>query len=83
VAKDQIQTTMNDGFHKGPIDMKPAKADVFDQNPSPHFDKKHDRGPDTIPVVFKEGMDGLAGSAVPLGGKAAISTTMGGVSKKS
>lgn len=56
------------------------RGDIHDHNPEPCFSKPHDRGPDTIPVVFFEGVNGkqYLGPAEKLAEGAAVSSTMGG-----
>ena len=64
--------------HRHTLDVHDDSDDKYDQNPNPYFNKPHDRGPDTIPLVFKEGELGklYEGSAEELASKAAVSTTM-------
>jgi hypothetical protein len=82
MAKDQIQTTMQHNF-PGDISKKADRDDVYDHNTCPQFSKPHDKGPDTIPLVFEEGELGHDYRGAP-GKHAAVTSTMGsGVSKKS
>jgi hypothetical protein len=80
--KDQMSTPFHNAM-RGDITMKADRDDVYDYNPCPQFSKPHDRGPHTIPVVFKEGELGHDYTGKP-GKNAAVTSTMGGgVSKKS
>jgi hypothetical protein len=67
----------------GDISVHADRDDVYDHNTTPQFSKPHDKGPDTIPLVFEEGELGKAYRGHP-GKNAAVTSTMGGgVSKKS
>jgi hypothetical protein len=83
--KGSISTTMQH-VPTHDISEKADRDDVYDQNPNPYFNKPHARGPDTIPVVMKEGINGetFDFSTEEINRRAAISSTMGSsVSKKS
>jgi hypothetical protein len=65
--------------HGAPRPMKDDKDDLYDKNPCPVFSEPHSMGPDTIPVVFEEGILGKRYHGKSLEAEAAtISTTMGG-----
>lgn len=75
--KDAIGSPMHNVFGHT-LDPKGDRDDVYDHNSCPYFNKPHDVGPNTIPIVFEEGElnHTYHGSATELAGKAAISSTM-------
>lgn len=79
MSKNQLNSPFKNP-HGLTAHAKDDKDDLFDRNPCPMFDKPHDMGPNTIPVVFEEGVLGkryYGASAGELGG-AVIKSPMGG-----
>ena len=82
MSKDQMSSPFHNAM-RGEISKEADRDDVYDHNTCPAFSKAHDKGPDTIPLVFEEGELGRDYRGDP-GKHAAVSSTMGGgVAKKS
>lgn len=59
-------------------DPKGDRDDLYDHNQCPVFSKPHDKGPDTIPLTFEEGINGKQYHGPLTGNEAKVSSTMRG-----
>ncbi len=81
-GKNQLNSPFRSAFRDALPMKKDDADDLYDKNPCPYFSHPHDMGPDTIPLVFEEGVLGKRYHGADIqANSASISTTMGGRKK--
>jgi len=81
-GKNQLSSPFKSAFRDSLPMKKDDADDLYDKNPCSYLSHPHDMGPDTIPLVFEEGVLGKRYHLADIqANSASISTAMSGQKK--